>query len=102
MSNPIQSVYNWYRSVIRNPKYRWWVILGTLAYIFSPIDLAPDFIPILGELDDVALFAILVSEVSQIVADYLKSRNAEQATVANATQSETVDVDAIPMNESNL
>lgn len=43
----IQSIYNWYRNSIRNPKYRWWVILGTIVYIISPIDIAPDFIPII-------------------------------------------------------
>ncbi|MFM2065069.1 MAG: hypothetical protein RLZZ507_4740, partial [Cyanobacteriota bacterium] len=25
MSFSIQSLYTWYRNVLRNPKYRWWV-----------------------------------------------------------------------------
>ena len=55
MNFSIQSVYNWYRDTIRNPKYRWWIILGTLVYLLSPFDISPDFLPILGEIDDFVL-----------------------------------------------
>ena len=59
MKFSVQSVYEWYRSTLRNPKYRWWVILGTLVYLVSPIDIAPDFLPIVGQLDDVFLLTII-------------------------------------------
>lgn len=36
----------------RAPK---WVALFVLAYALSPIDLIPDFIPVLGQLDDLVL-----------------------------------------------
>lgn len=36
---------------------RWW-LGGLLAYLLLPIDLVPDFIPILGYLDDAILVAI--------------------------------------------
>jgi uncharacterized membrane protein YkvA (DUF1232 family) len=42
----------------RDPRTPWYakaVIICTVAYAFSPIDLIPDFIPILGYLDDVIL-----------------------------------------------
>lgn len=94
----IQSLYNWYRNTIRNPKYRWWMILGTMAYLFSPIDIAPDFIPVVGQLDDVLLLTMLVSEVSQLLIDKMKSRQSEAVAsdTGNRTE-ETVDVDSIPI-----
>lgn len=100
MNFSIQSVYNWYRSTIRNPKYRWWLIIGSFVYLFSPIDIAPDFIPIVGLIDDAAIMTLLVSEISQMLVNYVKLRQGEdKAEVANnssnsATDS-VVDVDAV-------
>lgn len=92
----LQSIYNWYRNTLRNPKYRWWIILGTLVYVFSPIDISPDFLPIIGQIDDVLLLTILVSEVSQVVINAAKTRKDEKvaANPSNASD-ETVDVDAV-------
>lgn len=101
MNFSIQAVYNWYRNLLRNPKYRWWVILGTALYFISPIDIAPDFIPIVGELDDVFLLTLLVSEVSQMVIEGVKTRKANRDTNATTASSHstaaTVDVDAVPI-----
>lgn len=97
MNFSIQAVYNWYRGLLRNPKYRWWVILGTALYFISPIDIAPDFLPIVGELDDVFLLTLLVSEVSQMVLEGYKTRKGSTAenNSATTTTPNTVDVDAI-------
>lgn len=93
-----QSLYDWYRQVIRNPRYRWWIILGTLAYLISPIDLAPDFLPIIGQIDDVVILTLLVSEVSQLLIERVKT-NKSQSTETNdgsatSTPNSTVDVNA--------
>ncbi|MBR8837797.1 MAG: DUF1232 domain-containing protein [Stigonema ocellatum SAG 48.90 = DSM 106950] len=103
MKFSIQAVYNWYRNLLRNPKYRWWVVLGTLLYFVSPIDIAPDFLPIVGELDDVFLLTLLVSEVSQLMIEGFKARKDNvDPTAANTAEgststANTIDVDAIPV-----
>ncbi|MEG4283978.1 YkvA family protein [Microcoleus sp. A006_D1] len=100
MNFSIQSVYNWYRETLRNPKYRWWIILGTLAYLVSPIDIAPDFLPVVGQIDDVAIAVLLISEVSQMAIDHFKSRQTEKDSASEATNTysegtaRTVDVEA--------
>lgn len=98
MNFSIQAVYNWYRNLLRNPKYRWWVILGTALYFISPIDIAPDFLPIVGQLDDVFLLTLLVSEVSQMVIEGAKARKANSGSnnpTTTTNTANTVDVDAI-------
>ncbi|WP_353930063.1 YkvA family protein [Okeanomitos corallinicola TIOX110] len=97
MSFSIQSLYTWYRNVLRNPKYRWWVIIGTVAYLLSPIDIAPDFIPVVGQVDDLLLLTLLVSEVSGLVIDGWKARTGRVETTGDDSTStdNTVDVDAV-------
>jgi uncharacterized membrane protein YkvA (DUF1232 family) len=100
MNFSVQAVYNWYRNLIRNPKYRWWVVLGTLVYFVSPIDLLPDFFPVVGELDDVFLITLLVSEISQMLIEGVKSRKGDTDIAANTndnvtTPAKTVDIDAV-------
>ena len=34
------------------------LFLGAVLYVLSPLDLLPDFMPIVGELDDLTLFAL--------------------------------------------
>lgn len=100
MNSTIQSIYNWYRETIRNPKYRWWLIIGSLIYLFSPIDISPDFLPVIGWIDDGIVLTLLVTEVSQMLAQKLKARNDETTAAANngaAASSETVDVNAVSM-----
>ena len=47
------------------------LVLGAVAYIIMPVDLVPDFIPFLGEVDDVYLLVIalqrLVSNAGRVV-----------------------------------
>lgn len=96
----IQSIYTWYRNTIRNPKYRWWMILGTALYLVSPINMAYEFIPVIGQLDDVVLLTLLVSEVSQLLIDGVKARQGEKVVdhTVDATE-KTVDVDAVSVGK---
>lgn len=99
MNFSIESVYNWYRDVIRNPKYRWWIIGASLLYLISPIDIAPDFLPIVGWIDDGVIATLLVAELSQVLLTRLKgSKNentAEATTARETTKDTTVDVNAV-------
>ena len=48
----------------RDPRLPWYArlfALGVAAYAFSPIDLIPDFIPVLGYLDDLLLIPLGIS-----------------------------------------
>ena len=97
MNFSLSSLYDWYHDAIRHPKYRWWVMLGTVIYLISPIDIAPDFIPVLGQLDDVMLAGLLFTELSQMMIAKLQARQESKATTTVNTEnpgSETVDVDA--------
>ena len=95
MNFSISSLYKWYRNAIRDPKYRWWVMLGTIVYLISPIDIAPDFIPIVGQIDDVVLAGLLFTELSQMLMTKLQARQESKNNMATETvDNETVEVDA--------
>ena len=41
-----------------------------VAYLISPIDVIPDFIPIIGFVDDAAVFALVISAFQSEIDDY--------------------------------
>lgn len=52
------------------PWYSISAIGATLIYVLSPIDLIPDFIPVIGYLDDSTVFAICLKLVTSDIEDY--------------------------------
>ena len=62
--------------VARDPRVPWYArlfIAGVVAYALSPIDLIPDFIPVLGYLDDLILVPLgLALAVRMVPSDVLE------------------------------
>jgi len=54
----------------RDPRVPWYVkglAAVTAAYALSPIDLVPDFIPVLGYLDDVIILPLAIALVVRLI-----------------------------------
>lgn len=51
----------------RTPWYAKLLAAGVVAYAFSPIDLIPDFIPVLGYLDDLVLIPIGIALAIKLI-----------------------------------
>ena len=107
MSFSISSLYNWYRQAIRHPKYGWWLAIGTLVYLITPLDISPDFRPIIGQLDDFVLFSLLVTEVSQILLDKYKSHQQSGSVSSDTTNDNTaikttIDVEAVETETESI
>jgi uncharacterized membrane protein YkvA (DUF1232 family) len=79
----VKVFYGWYRQALRNSKYRGLVILATLLYWVVPTDIAPDFIPMLGWLDDSIIATLFVSEVSQVLMEHLTRRKEETSELVS-------------------
>ena len=94
MKISLQAVYGLYSKAIRNPKYRSWIILGTLVYVLSPFDLSPDIFPLVGQIDDFLLLSIMLTEVSQMVMVSYQEKKEEKQTPSE----KTIDVDAVSMD----
>lgn len=54
----------------RDPRTPWYarlLVAGIIAYAFSPIDLIPDFVPVLGYLDDLILIPLGIALAIKLV-----------------------------------
>ena len=61
----------------RDPRTPWYaklVVAGIVAYAVSPIDLIPDFVPVLGYLDDLILIQADIALAITLVPDSVFSR----------------------------
>lgn len=66
MRIPGTVLYQAFRRGIQNPHLRPWLIAGTLAYVLSPIDLLPSFFLGIGEIDDLILVGVLITELAKL------------------------------------
>lgn len=56
----------------RDPRTPWYaklLVAGIVAYTFSPIDLIPDYVPVLGYLDDLILIPLGITLAIKMVPD---------------------------------
>lgn len=55
------------------------VAICVVAYAFSPIDLIPDFIPVIGYLDDLIIVPLGISLALKLIPSYIIEENREKA-----------------------
>ncbi|HLR10297.1 MAG TPA: YkvA family protein [Sporosarcina sp.] len=60
------------------PKSTKMIVVGALCYLFLPIDLIPDFIPVVGLADDSAVIAAAVYKMMSQIDDDMKARAKEK------------------------
>ncbi len=72
----------------RDPRTPWYARLwaaGVVAYAFSPIDLIPDFVPVLGYLDDLLIVPLgIVVALKLIPADVMTESRAKAQVAMSA------------------
>ena len=56
------------------PKSSKMIIVGALSYLIFPVDLIPDFIPVVGLADDATVIAAAVYKVVQHIDDDIKNK----------------------------
>ncbi len=91
MQHLVELFYNWYSKQVRHPKYRWLVVIGTLLYLFSPIDLSADFLPIIGWIDDGIVLTLLTTELSRLLIE----QRQDQQTVEHNQDVKTVEAEVV-------
>src|SRR5678815_3689444 len=72
----------------RDPRTPWYaklLVAGIVAHACSPIDLIPDFVPVLGYLDDLVLLPLGIAWALQLIppAVLVECRVRAQATIQN-------------------
>ena len=60
------------------PKQERMIIVGALGYLILPVDLIPDFIPVVGFADDIAIIIAAVGKVINSVSEESKVKAHQQ------------------------
>ena len=62
---------DYYNKVYPNAPWKLVAAIGfAVAYLVSPIDVSPDFIPVAGVIDDASVFALVVKGFESDITDY--------------------------------
>jgi uncharacterized membrane protein YkvA (DUF1232 family) len=71
----------------RDPRVPWYakaLALGVAGYALSPIDLIPDFVPVLGYLDDVVIVPLGILAVVKLIPPEIMAEHRALAAAAQA------------------
>jgi uncharacterized membrane protein YkvA (DUF1232 family) len=71
----------------RDPRVPWYakaLALAVAAYAFSPIDLIPDFIPVVGYLDDLLIVPLGIALVIRLIPPEIMAEHRQAAMAAAA------------------
>lgn len=60
------------------PRKQLIIIVSALSYLVAPIDLIPDFIPIVGLMDDIAVLSVCIKSAQGALEEYLAWREEQQ------------------------
>ena len=60
-------------------------IAGALLYVLNPLDLIPDFIPVLGMVDDASVLAICLKMVNDDLEKYMNRKETSPSTQSGQT-----------------
>jgi uncharacterized membrane protein YkvA (DUF1232 family) len=74
-SQSIKAQIYYYRALILHPQtpiLSKWLMGIALAYLLSPIDIIPDFIPILGQLDDLIIVPCFIYLALLLIPEHVK------------------------------
>jgi len=95
----IENLKQWARSIkrdahalylaARHPQTPWYakgLAIAVAAYAFSPIDIIPDFIPIIGLLDEALLLPLAIVGVLKLIAANIVAESRAIAARAAAAQ----------------
>lgn len=81
MAGQLKQEFEVYRLVLRHDKTPVLakIFLGlAIAYVLMPFDLIPDFIPVIGQLDDVVIVPLLVYVALKMIPDAVVNECREQ------------------------
>ncbi len=81
MAGQLKQEFEVYRLVLRHPKTPVLakIFLGlAIAYVLMPFDLIPDFIPVIGQLDDLVIVPLLVYVALKMIPNAVVNECREQ------------------------